>query len=310
MNDNELIPLSSVVKQALWGGDKLYGYLNLNTDKTKISEVWALSALENNESVVMGGKYQNLKLSELYRQYPELFGHYPQENFPLLLKFIDTKKDLSIQVHPNDKYANAHGYLSGKEEMWYIIDNEEFSKIILHHDFKSKQDLVSSIKEGTILKHLNYEFTHPGETFYISPGTIHAIGSGNLLYEAQQSVNLTYRLYDYDRLDENGNKRELHIDDALEVIDYQSEDDVHIALVDKKQHSTTLNAKHFTIVIKEILNEESLNLDGYFNTIGVLKGNCYINGFDAKTGQHFIAPNLTKRITIKGTCIIAICKPI
>lgn len=310
MKEDDLIPLSSVVKEALWGGDQLKSYLHLDTKFENVSEVWAISAIKNNESIVLEGNYKFYTLSQLYEENPKIFGYYPQKDFPILLKFIDTNKDLSIQVHPNDLYAKAHGLSSGKEEMWYIIKTDEFAKILIHHDFSSKTDLMNAIRDNTLLKHLNYEFTYPGETYYISPGTIHAIGAGNLLYEAQQSVDVTFRLYDYDRLDSNGNKRDLHINEAIDVIDYVRDLDIHIAHVDKAQHTSHLFAEHFTTTIIEILEQEEINIDGYFHTFGVLKGECVINNHKAITGNHFIVPNNIKKLKIIGTCIIAICNPI
>ena len=215
-----------VLKPLIWGGQRLRDFGKNIPNNENIGESWELSGLEGNVSVVSNGTLAGNTLNELLEVYlDELVGEKVFEQygktFPLLFKLIDANSDLSIQVHPNDEIAMEKHNSFGKTEMWYIVDAEPDAKIVL--GFNRKMDAASlrkSIEDNTLEQNLKYISVKKGDVFYIPAGAIHAIGKGILIAEIQQSSGITYRLYDYGRLDERGNPRDLHVEDALQAIDY------------------------------------------------------------------------------------------
>ncbi len=218
---NKPFLLKPVGKDYLWGGTRLNDDFAKEIDMTPLAETWECSTHPDGPSMVISGKHNGRSLSDILREYPEYLGLHSEEKkeLPILIKLIDAKSDLSVQVHPDDAYAlaNENGSL-GKTEMWYVMDATRDARLIygLSHD-TSKEALRKSIAQGTVEKYLQKVPIKKDDIFYIEPGTIHAIGAGTLVAEIQESSNLTYRLYDYDRIDKNGQKRELHIDKALAV---------------------------------------------------------------------------------------------
>ena len=217
-------------KDYLWGGNRLNDDFNKNIDLTPLAETWECSTHPDGPSYVASGKHKGKSLIEVLKEHPEYLGTHPRTNgeLPILIKFIDAKKDLSVQVHPNDEYAMQYenGQL-GKTEMWYVLDASKDAKLV--HGFNcdvDKKIIKQSIDNGTIKKYLHKVPVHKDDLFYIKAGTIHAIGAGALIAEIQENSNLTYRLYDYNRVDKNGKLRELHIDKALDVMDYKASQDV------------------------------------------------------------------------------------
>ncbi len=208
-------------KDYLWGGQRLNDDFSKKIDMDPLAETWECSTHPDGPSTVRGGEFDGMKLKDVLNIHPEFLGqHYEQlKEIPILIKFIDAKKDLSVQVHPSDDYAMEHenGQL-GKTEMWYVLDATASSKLVygLRHNC-SKEQLLSYIRDGRLEQHLQYVPIKKNDVFYIEAGTIHAIGAGALVAEIQESSNLTYRLYDYNRVDKDGKLRQLHIDKALEV---------------------------------------------------------------------------------------------
>jgi mannose-6-phosphate isomerase len=213
--------LRPVGKDYLWGGSRLNDDFSKEIDMNPLAETWECSTHPDGPSVVASGEFAGMTLSEVIRQHPEFLGSHPgtTTELPILIKFIDAKKDLSVQVHPTDAYARKYenGQL-GKTEMWYVLDAAKDARLVygLHHD-TDKESMRKSIYEGTVEKYLQKVPIRKNDLFFIEAGTIHAIGAGALIAEIQENSNLTYRLYDYDRVDKNGNKRELHVEKALEV---------------------------------------------------------------------------------------------
>lgn len=208
-------------KDYLWGGSRLNDDFSKEIDMIPLAETWECSTHPDGPSTVASGEFTGQTLSDVLKSHPEFLGTHPKTSgeLPILIKFIDAKKDLSVQVHPTDEYASKHenGQL-GKTEMWYVLDATKGAKLVygLLHD-TDKVVFRKSIKDGTVEKYLQKVPIKKDDVFYIEAGTIHAIGAGALVAEIQENSNLTYRLYDYDRVDKNGKKRELHIDKALEV---------------------------------------------------------------------------------------------
>lgn len=219
----EPLLLKPVGKNYIWGGQRLKELYHKDIDISPLAETWECSTHRDGESVVANGKYRGRTLRDVLFENPEYVGTNTDfdGNIPILTKFIDAKNDLSVQVHPNDEYAKKYENQYGKTEMWYVIEADEGACLV--YGFKHKTDRESVeryLRENTITSHLNLVPVKAGDMFFIEPGTVHAIGSGLLIAEIQQSSNVTYRLYDYERKDENGKKRELHIKKALDVIDY------------------------------------------------------------------------------------------
>lgn len=215
------IKLTAVCKNYIWGGTRLITEYNQKTAADKAAESWELSCHPDGPSTVCGGEYNGLTLPEyINKAGKSVLGtdcaKFPY--FPVLIKLIDAKNDLSIQVHPDNDYAKAHGGGFGKTEMWYIIDCDPGSFLYygFSHDI-SKEEFFSRIKNNTLLEVLNKAYVHKGDVFFIGSGTLHAIGKGILLAEIQQNSNITYRIYDYGRLGNDGKPRQLHIKNAVDV---------------------------------------------------------------------------------------------
>ncbi len=221
--------LSPAGKDYIWGGRRLKDDFNKNIDLTPLAETWECSTHPNGPSTVASGAYQGLLLSDVLKLHPEYFGTHPKivnGQIPVLIKFIDAKKDLSVQVHPSDEYAFEHENGSlGKTEMWYVIDaTKEASLVYGFHHKMTKDQVRNAIKDGTLEKYMNRVPVKKGDVFFIPSGTVHAIGKGCLIAEIQESSDLTYRLYDYNRLGKDGKPRPLHIDKALDVANLDSMD--------------------------------------------------------------------------------------
>lgn len=214
--------LAPVGKEKLWGGNRLKTEYNKHLDANPLAESWECSAHPNGPSVVINGKFSGMSLDKILEKHPEYLGTRVQlgKGLPILVKFIDAAHNLSVQVHPDDDYAQKHENSNGKTEMWYILDALPGARII--HGFKhnmTKEMLYEAIANGRIAQHLQEVPVQNGDIFFTPAGTIHGIGAGCLIAEIQENSDITYRVYDYDRKDKNGIKRELHFDKALEVLD-------------------------------------------------------------------------------------------
>lgn len=220
---NEPFLLFPAGKDNLWGGERLKTEYNKQIDMKPLAETWECSTHPDGPSIVMTGPYRGKTLSQVIALEPEIMGtkFSEEKEFPILVKFIDAMKDLSIQVHPDDEYARKYEHQNGKTEMWYILDAKEGASIIYGFEHETDEKVFRrSLENGTILNNVHRENVKKGDTFLIPAGTIHAICSGVLLAEIQESSNVTYRVYDYDRVDKNNKKRELHVDKAVDVLDF------------------------------------------------------------------------------------------
>lgn len=216
----EIMKLLPSGKDYLWGGTRLKDEYGKKIDMTPLAESWECSVHPDGPSFVANGQYKGKTLKEVLEAHPEYIGTKANGEFPILAKFIDAKQDLSIQVHPDDEYALEHEGQNGKTEMWYVIDADEGVSLIYGFKHKvTKEILENAIEKGELDKHLQKVEVHKGDMFFVPAGTVHGIGKGILLAEIQESSNVTYRVYDYGRVDKNGNKRELHFDKAVQVMD-------------------------------------------------------------------------------------------
>jgi mannose-6-phosphate isomerase len=223
-----------ILKERLWGGTKLKEVLGKPIESDITGESWELSCVKGDISEVANGPLEGTSLEDLIGQQPEaVLGKSVVERFgnefPILIKFIDAKQDLSIQLHPNDKLAKERHNSFGKTEMWYIMDADPGAKLIVGFNKDvEKTEYIESLEQGTLLDLMNYEEVVEGDTFFINTGKIHAIGAGVLLAEIQQTSDVTYRVFDFNRKDKDGNLRELHTGLAVDAIDYEMKDDFKV----------------------------------------------------------------------------------
>ena len=222
----EPIFLRPTGKDYLWGGSRINDEFGKGIALEPLAETWECSTHPDGPSFAVGGEFDGQSLAEILKAHPEYLGTHPErgEGLPILIKFIDARRNLSVQVHPTDDFAAAHeNGQRGKTEMWYVLDAAKDAKLVygLRHDTDAEA-LRESIENGTVEKHLQTVPIGKNDVFFIEAGTIHAIGAGALIAEIQQSSNLTYRLYDYDRVDKNGHKRPLHVQKALAAANLRS----------------------------------------------------------------------------------------
>ncbi len=217
-----------IYKEILWGGRRIGEYFDREIQGENIAESWELSCRDDGMSVISNGEHRGTELSKLICQYKEqILGTKIYEKyglyFPLLVKIIDANDKLSVQVHPDDEYAKLIGENNGKNEMWYILDAKDGAKLIygLKQNI-SRKDFVNAIKNGTVSDTLNEVHVKAGDCLYIPSGTVHAILEDILIAEIQQNSNTTFRIFDWDRTDKHGNKRELHIEKALDIINFDT----------------------------------------------------------------------------------------
>lgn len=226
--NNSLYPLQfePILKERIWGGTKLRDVLNKPITSDITGESWEISTVENDVSIISNGIFKGKSLNELIEKFPlDILGERViskfGKQFPLLFKFLDAREDLSIQVHPNDELAKKRHNSFGKTEMWYVMQADEDAKLIVGFKEKSsKEEYIKHLNENTLVTILDSKKVKKGDVFFLETGTVHAIGAGTLIAEIQQTSDITYRLYDFDRVDADGNKRELHVDLALDAINY------------------------------------------------------------------------------------------
>ena len=300
----ELVKLKPAVKDYIWGGNYFQSFgKGLNLDR--VSECWELSTRDNDSSIIASGPNKGKLLCEAISKEDigPVMDRFPY--FPLLIKLIDAKENLSVQVHPSDDYALKYENSFGKSEMWHIISADEGSGLYvgLNNDY-TKEDIEKALKGGTILNYLNFFKVKPGDTFIINPGTIHAIGKGVRLIEIQQNSNLTYRLYDYNRVDQNGNPRELHIAKALEVINYKKYQQ------EKASNGYLGDNQYFTVKKVEIDGELEISAnEKSFVSFTFLDGSGYVNDIEYTKYDTFFLPYGKKcLIKGKGTVVVSMVR--
>ncbi len=252
---NTLYPIkfTPILKDKIWGGQKLKTLLNKNSDLPNIGESWEISDVEGDTSIVSNGSLKGQSLKQLLETYKEdLIGlqNYRifKNKFPLLIKFIDAKEDLSIQLHPNDELAAKRHNSFGKTEMWYTLQADEGANLIVGFNQEMTPELyLKHLEEKTLTQILNFDKVKTGDTYFIEVGRVHAIGAGVMVAEIQQTSDITYRVYDWDRVDENGNKRELHNDLAIDAFDFNMPDNFRVSY-DKTENQSNemVSCPYFT----------------------------------------------------------------
>ncbi|WP_033578293.1 mannose-6-phosphate isomerase, class I [Priestia aryabhattai] len=292
----------------IWGGTKLNEVYNYKIPSKNTGECWAISAHPNGQSTVASGQFIGKTLGEVWKEKPEIFGDFGGDRFPLLTKILDANDDLSVQVHPNDEYANEfEGGELGKTECWYIIDCDDDADIIFGHHANSKEEFIHLIEEGNWEGLLQRVKIKPGDFFYVPSGTMHALCKGTLVLETQQNSDTTYRIYDYNRPGQDGKLRKLHLNKAIEVITIpHNATKIEPKVIYKKGGVITslVEEDYFTVYKWGVKGALSLNQEGHFTLVSVISGNGKIifedNKYCIKSGDHFILPNQIQSFTIEG----------
>jgi len=263
-----------IFKDKIWGGEKIRMVLKKDfTPLPNCGESWEISGVKDNESIIKNGYLAGKNLKQIIDKYKDqllgnsVFSKF-KNDFPLLIKFIDANEDLSIQVHPNDALALKRHNSFGKTEMWYIIQADDKAELITGFNQKmDKNFYLKNFNDGTLLNTLNKEKAYNDDVFFIPAGRIHTVGKGLLLAEIQQSSDVTYRIYDFDRKDQFGNKRELHIDQALDAIDYNYYSDLKTNYIDKDDTLVEIvRSKYFTtnkLLLKNAMDRDMQILDSF-----------------------------------------------
>lgn len=299
----EIIKLEPVFKQMVWGGSKLRENFGYEIPGEDTGEAWVVSAHPQGDCRIAEGSFAGKTLSWLWENHRELFGNAEGKEFPLLVKFIDAREDLSIQVHPDDAYAQMHeNGARGKTECWYILDCEADSDIIVGHRAETKEEMKRMIDQGLWEDFLQVRPIHPGDFFQIPPGTVHAIRKGTLLIEIQQNSAITYRLYDYGRMP-GGKPRELHIRQALDVVGCPYEESSAKPQVFHEEgydRTFLVSCPFYTVEKYDIRDSLILQQDQPFLIVNVIHGEGTIDGTVVKKGCCMILPYGYGKVEIEG----------
>lgn len=307
----KLYPLTfqPIYKEKIWGGRRLAKILDRTLPKGLIGESWDVAAHDNGESIVNSGNLKGKTLTELVNLYGEKLvgkkGVNSQSKFPLLLKLIDANNDLSVQVHPDDVYVSKHTTEAwGKTEMWYIVHSEPGAWIIWGlKKGVTKDAMAMALEKGgeAVLDCLNKVYVKPGEVYPISSGLVHALGSGVVVFEVQQNSDTTYRFYDWDRLDNEGNPRELHLEQALEVTDFSSQ-------AQDSSYQFDRCIEHFQLEVLQQPQDFTVNLDDSFHILTAFQGKAelVVNNMSTKinSGQSVLVPACLGKYLINGDGVI------
>ena len=305
-----ILKMKPVFKEMIWGGHKLrdvYGY-DIPSDHT--GECWAISAHKNGDCTIDGGEFEGKTLSWLFDNHRELFGNIEGDQFPLLVKIIDAKNDLSVQVHPDDAYAKANEDSLGKTECWYVLQAEEGTKMVMGHHAETKEDFVKAIEEDDYDHLLNSFQIKEGDFFYIPSGTLHAICSGSLIYEAQQSSDITYRVYDYHRKDADGKERELHVKQSIDVTTVPSDNSgkqtFEKTALSNGEKTRYVESEFFKVDKYQMNGENVVVNDAPFQMVSILDGEGTMDGAEIRKGEHFIICSDQKETCFCGNMEIMI----
>lgn len=307
--------MKPIFKDYLWGGQKLKTIFKKPSDLAVTAESWELSCCEDGLTYVENGEYQGMSLMKVLDNNPEFKSKKNIPDFPLLIKLIDSAQNLSIQVHPSDQTAISENGEQGKAEIWYIISADKGSYI--YYGFSesvSKKELKERIEQGSVCEVLNKVYVNEGDVFYILPGTVHAIGKGCVIAEVQQSSNTTFRIFDYNRVDPNGNKRELHIKRAIEIIDFnpivpEKTENNNTLFTDDFSLSNIFDCNYFKVSKIEIKKKVNLNCnDKSFQSILFVKGKGRVNHnnifYDFEAGDSYFIPAGMGIYEIEGVCTL------
>ena len=308
------LKFNALLKSTLWGGDKIIPFKNLDIQQENVGESWEISGVKDNETIVADGPYAGKKLNELVE---ELKGKLVGEDnyqrfgneFPLLIKFIDARQDLSIQVHPTDEIAKMQGKERGKTEMWYLMDSDKDATLLCGLKKKiTPEEYAQMVENDTIVDAIDRYEVKEGDCFFLPAGRIHAIGTGCFLAEIQQTSDVTYRIYDFKRKDKDGNYRQLHTKEAAECINYNVESNYRTEYTPVKNQGVSLvQCPYFNTAVYDLDEPMTIDyseLDSFVILIGV-KGNATItdnegNTFTLQAGESVLVPATTETLKVDG----------
>ena len=309
-----MLKFKPLLKQTLWGGDKIIAFKHLQEKLENVGESWEISGVKDNETVVDGGAYDGRKLNDLVAELKEqLVGHENYElfgnEFPLLIKFIDACQDLSIQVHPTDEIAHRQGKPRGKTEMWYALESDKGAQ--LYNGLKKQitpEEYKQMVANDTITDALARYTVSEGDVFFIPAGRIHAIGAGCFVAEIQQTSDVTYRIYDFKRRDKNGNYRELHTELAAESIDYTVLDNYRTEYqLEKDDPKDVVSCPYFSTAVYDLTIPMTIDyegLDSFVILIGLKgSGTLTANGqtVSLNAGETVLIPAAINEVKVNGT---------
>ncbi len=309
-----VLRFTTYYKSVIWGGERIARYKGLPSLGSDIGESWELSPMPGHESVVAEGPFKGETLNALVARFPEeILGKRVNDKwhgkFPLLVKFIDSNDDLSIQVHPDDRLAKKRHDSLGKTEMWYSLDPQPGA--YLYAGFNKKMDPATfrrMIEENTIVDALGKFDVEKGDLFYLPAGSVHAIGRGNLVVEIQEASDITYRIYDYDRRDSEGNPRELHVDQSIDAVNYDDiAGDKKNIKADKGEEKTLVDCEYFKTAVRDINQKAHIDLSSLdsFSIIIGIGGSLTLTSHDGKItplpqGQTLLIPACIPSVEIGG----------
>lgn len=308
MYKHEPIFLEPALQERIWGGTKLADVFGYDLPSNQTGEAWVISAHPNGPSKIRNGALAGKTLLDAWQNNRELFGEHENEDYPLLVKILDAKTDLSVQVHPADDYAQkVENEPYGKTECWYVVDAEPGAEIVFGHHAQTKEQLERMIDQGEWDQLLRRIPVKKGDFVYVPSGAIHAIGAGIVILETQQSSDITYRVYDYDRKDDQGNDRELHLDAAKAVSTVP-----HVANETRKSSVTKgalteqqlVQSEYFTVYHWQLSGETELNAPESFLQVSIIEGSgeTILDGqsYQLNKGDHFVLPVHINNYTLKG----------
>ena len=300
--------LKPVFKEIVWGGNNLRDMYGFETELNNIAEAWMLCAREDGDNIIVNGDNAGMSFTEYVKANKEKLGTKGAKygEFPLLIKFIDAKADLSVQVHPDDEYARIHENSYGKTEAWYILDCEEGAELIYGFNKNlTREEFKSSIEDNTFLDYVNKVKVKKGDVFFINAGTLHAIGSGILLAEVQQNCNTTYRVYDYNRM-VNGKPRELHVEKAIDVTDTvpptrNGDPDAAPVVKGDATEQALCQCEFFKMDTLDVDGNYTIDVtDESFVSLLVLEGKGVIGGVEAVAGDSIFVEADFGKLEISG----------
>jgi len=290
----KILFLKPIFKERIWGGNQLKSLYSYDVEGS-IGECWAISGLTEASNIILNGTYKGKTLKEVYDQHKHLFNNEKSNIYPIMTKIIDAKEDLSIQVHAKDLNIS-------KTECWYILEAKPQSSIVYGHKAQDKTALIDFVNQGKWDELLVTQPVEKGDFIYVPAGTIHAIGKGIVLLETQQPSDVTYRLYDYDRLDQNHHKRQLHIKKAMEVTNVpfiKPKIKTSNIILDGITVTRFIENEYFVVEKWDIDSKASV-FSNHFKNISVIEGLGTINAFKIQKGDHFIITSLKQVLTIEG----------
>ena len=297
---------SPVFKQRIWGSHYFKDKLGYKLDDSPYGEMWSLSAHKEGETIITNGEFKGKTLSEIFLSNKELFNVSGNE-FPLMIKLLHTNDLLSVQVHPDDEFAEKYEHQLGKTECWYFLDATKDSSIVLGHNAKTIDEMKEAINEGKCENLLTYHSIKQNDFTLIPSKTVHALGKGLLLLEIQQSSDITYRLYDYNRMGLDGKKRELHVEKGLQVIEFPQKATPEISNFEGKDQAILTDNKYFKVELQKINDASTINFTNpVFHIISVAEGTIQVEDKTLNLGESFLTTADLSNITIKGNGTILI----